>query len=52
MHGFGKLFYYANKLAYEGQWFEGQFHGVGKVYNSEPLILKETFDYTDFTNLA
>ena len=36
MHGQGKLYYGSGKLAYQGSWFNDQFHGLGKVYNDFP----------------
>jgi hypothetical protein len=33
MNGFGKLYYQSDKLAYEGEWLNDQFHGKGKLYN-------------------
>jgi hypothetical protein len=33
MNGFGKLYYQSDKLAYEGEWLNDQFHGRGKLYN-------------------
>ena len=51
MHGFGRLYYSNNKLAYEGYWFIDQFHGKGKVYNDEPAQIYDSFDYKNFDNL-
>ena len=36
MHGYGLLFYSSGQLAYEGEWFEDEFHGKGRVYNDKP----------------
>ena len=35
MHGYGILYYSNGKIAYEGEWNEDEFHGIGKVYNQE-----------------
>lgn len=35
MHGYGILYYSDGRVAYEGEWFEDEFHGLGKVYNQE-----------------
>jgi hypothetical protein len=51
MHGFGKLYYTSQKLAYEGEWYMDQFHGKGKVYNDDPDLIVGLFDYTNFENL-
>lgn len=51
MHGYGRLYYSNNKLAYEGEWFIDQFHGRGKVYNDEPAPIFGYFDYTNFESL-
>lgn len=48
MHGFGRLYYPNQKLAYEGNWFVDQFHGNGKVFNDEPVEIEGYFDYTNF----
>lgn len=46
------MLYYANgKVAYDGEWYNDQFNGFGKVYNDEVRSLKENFDYTDFYKL-
>jgi hypothetical protein len=52
MHGFGKLYYSTDKLAYEGEWFLDQFHGKGKVYNDDPIPIIDTFDCADFDQLG
>jgi hypothetical protein len=33
MNGYGKLYYDNGLLAYDGQWYQDEFHGRGKVYN-------------------
>ena len=48
MDGYGKLYYEGGKLAYEGEWSQDEFNGIGKVYNDNPVHLDEPFDYTDF----
>lgn len=35
-------------MAYEGNWNKDEFNGFGKVYNDNPSILSEPFDYTNF----
>lgn len=52
MHGYGKLFYPNNKIAYQGDWYIDQFHGFGKVYNDQPSQIVGSFDYTDFDSIA
>ena len=48
MCGFGKLYYETQQLAYEGQWYQDQFHGRGVVYNDQPdPVPAEGFDYTN-----
>ena len=48
MNGHGKLYYSKGVLAYDGQWFEDEFHGRGKIYNDEPVKLEIGFDYRSF----
>ncbi len=48
MNGFGKLFYQSDKIAYEGEWVNDQFHGWGKLYNQNPIKLSMGFDYRNF----
>ena len=48
MNGFGKLFYESGSLAYEGMWFMDEFHGRGKIFNDEPKMLKQPFNYKNF----
>ncbi len=36
MHGFGKLYYDNNQIAYEGHWFEDEFDGSGRLINDKP----------------
>lgn len=46
MNGYGKLFYETGKLAYEGQWYQDEFHGRGTVHNDQPeAVHEEGFDY-------
>lgn len=33
MHGKGKLYYPSQKIAYDGSFYEDDFHGKGKLYN-------------------
>jgi hypothetical protein len=51
MHGDGTLFYCEGKPAYEGQWYQDQFHGNGVLYNQNPMKLDEYFDYSDFNTV-
>ena len=51
MDGYGKLYYDGGNLAYEGQWRHDEFHGKGKVYNDNPMLLEGAFDYTNFEYL-
>jgi hypothetical protein len=46
MNGFGRLYYDTRKLAFEGQWYQDEFHGRGKVCNDQPdQIGPGGFDY-------
>lgn len=48
MEGFGRLFYPSGKLAYEGEWKEDRFSGLGTVYNNTPLMCNvDDFDFHD-----
>ena len=53
MHGKGTLYYSNGKVAYEGDWKEDEFHGVGKVYNEDHLqnVPGGSCDYRDFEKL-
>ena len=51
MNGYGKLYYHSGKIAYEGNWQKDEFHGSGKVFNDNPTMLDDSFDYTNFNNL-
>ncbi len=51
MQGYGRLYYANGQLAYQGDWFQDEFHGQGKVYNDNPAILDGPFDYNDFNQL-
>lgn len=48
MNGYGKLYYDNGILAYEGQWYQDQFHGRGKVYNDNAATLTSSFPYKTF----
>lgn len=51
MSGKGSLYYQSGKLAYEGDWKDDQFMGIGTLYNENPEPLPTSFDYTDFDGL-
>lgn len=51
MEGFGTLYYPSGAVAYEGQWLDDEFDGLGTVYNDNPVTIKGGFDYTNFTIL-
>lgn len=51
MHGYGKLYYQSDKLAYEGEWINDQFSGRGAIYNEEPELLERGFNYRNFDDL-
>jgi hypothetical protein len=51
MHGRGTLFYSENHPAYDGDWYEDQFHGFGVLYNENPQPLHEAFDYQNFNEV-
>jgi hypothetical protein len=51
MDGYGKLYYNTGQMEYEGEWRLDLFHGWGKVFNDNPTMLDDTFDYTNFNNL-
>jgi hypothetical protein len=36
MSGQGKLFYQSGKIAYDGNWSNDQFSGLGVLYNESP----------------
>lgn len=48
MHGFGVLYYNINQPAYDGEWKSDQFHGVGALFNENPIPLNGDFNYHDF----
>lgn len=48
MTGFGRLYYQSGKLAYEGNWLEDTFNGLGVLYNENAHKLDHPFDYTSF----
>lgn len=50
MHGYGILYYSDGRVAYEGEWFEDEFHGLGKVYNQEQNQLIQPYDYTNLSD--
>ncbi len=49
MSGFAKLYYQNGNLAYEGNWFQDMFNGLGQVFNDNPKNLTDGFDFEDFT---
>lgn len=49
MHGQGILYYSNGNIAYEGQWREDEFHGLGKVYNEDQKILTQNYNYRDLS---
>lgn len=51
MNGYGRLFYQSDKLAYEGEWLDDQFHGLGKLYNEFPQRLAGGFDFRNFDDI-
>jgi hypothetical protein len=51
MHGRGVLYYNTSKPAYDGMWFEDQFHGQGILYNECPVTLKKAFNFKDFEDV-
>jgi len=48
MSGRGKLYYQSGRLAYEGDWLKDRFHGFGTLYNDNPEMLAECFEYSNF----
>ena len=52
MHGYGRLYYENGNIAYEGQFVNDEFEGVGQVYNNQPERLLGSFNYRDFTDLS
>lgn len=50
MNGQGKLYYDNDQLAYDGQWYNDEFHGRGKVFNDNWEPLQHNFDYANFEN--
>lgn len=47
MNGKGTLYYNTKHPAYEGMWQKDQFHGYGILYNQNPVILEEPFNFRD-----
>lgn len=43
-HGIGKYFNHRNEVLYEGNWFNGNPHGSGKVYYNYSVYEVEVFD--------
>ena len=43
MCGYGKLFYENGEIAYEGQWDDDEFNGMGKLYNDRPCPMTGPF---------
>lgn len=39
MNGFGKLYWRENQIRYEGQFFQGKFHGQGILFNGDQSIV-------------
>lgn len=51
MHGEGKLCLPDDRVAYEGQWQQGDFHGYGTLYNDNPEQIKKNFTMKNFNLL-
>ena len=51
MNGRGVLYYGNGEKAYEGEFENDKFEGVGILYNSQPLRLEGYFNYNDFDML-
>lgn len=51
MHGKGVLLYPDGDEAYSGEWFEGQFNGLGNLTNKSAEFTKQPFDFKDFDGL-
>ena len=47
----GMLYYQGVKLAYQGNWSQDEFDGIGKVYDDNIVALVGTFDSTNFDYL-
>ena len=51
MQGKGKLYYQSGKLAYEGDWVNDQFEGLGKLYNEYPEITNQPLNYRNLDDV-
>ena len=53
LNGHGKLYYSNGKLAYDGEYLMGEFHGFGKACNLDPLpVGKQGINYKDFNEVG
>ena len=51
MNGRGILYYSENSPAYDGEWFNDQFHGYGILYNENPQELNSEYDFNDMCEI-
>ena len=51
MSGKGVLYYAPNCPAYDGEWLDDQFHGIGTLYNECPVELEGPYDFRDFNEV-
>ena len=52
MNGRGSLYSASQKLAYQGEWKNDQFHGLGTLYNQIYADNYQSLDYYDFNKLT
>ena len=51
MDGKGILYYQPNCPAYNGEWYNDQFHGYGTLFNEKAQELSEEYDYEDMNEV-
>ena len=45
MTSYGQLYYPDGNMAYEGEWLDGKFHGLGVQYNNTPEVAKINYKH-------
>jgi hypothetical protein len=50
MNGRGTLYHPNNTIAYEGMWKDDELHGIGTLYNENPLKIHSNMGFFDYTN--
>lgn len=51
MDGFGTMYYRDGRIAYQGDWKRGRFHGKGAVYNINPVPCTGGINWKDFNEI-